>query len=162
MKRIGLLFDTLRAPYDVAHIMQIAAALGNCDLYVSGNSIDTKHRKITSKVKSWKIKSLPEVTRFNSLEEAAEVLHAQDKYLVGTSPHATRDLYEVDITQRDPVLVFGTESTGLTSKKIELLDTMIKIPMDENCSFLTLPVAVSVAAYEFYRQIRRKNEKSRR
>ena len=45
-KRIGLLFDCLRAPYDAAHIIQVALAVGNCDLYVSGNSIDLNHKKI--------------------------------------------------------------------------------------------------------------------
>ena len=52
MQRIGLLFDCLRAPYDIAHINQEATALENCDLYLSGNSIDPNHRKVVSKVKS--------------------------------------------------------------------------------------------------------------
>ena len=51
-KRIGLLFDCLRAPYGAAHIIQVALAVGNCDLYLSGNSIDLKHKKIVSKIKS--------------------------------------------------------------------------------------------------------------
>ena len=42
-KRIGLLFDCLRAPYDAAQIIQVALAVGNCDLYVSGNSINLKN-----------------------------------------------------------------------------------------------------------------------
>ena len=49
-KRIKLLFDCLRAPYDAAHIIQIASALGNCDIYISGNSIDLNHKKVITKI----------------------------------------------------------------------------------------------------------------
>ena len=156
MQRIGLLFDCLRAPYDVAHIFQVANALGNCDLYLTGNSIDPYHRKIISKVKSWGIKDIPSFKRFGTLEEAVEQLHVEKKYLVGTSPNANKDLYLFDFTQNDSILVFGTESSGLTYKKSLLLDEIIKIPMKEECQFLTLPIAVPIVAYEFYRQIMEK------
>lgn len=156
MQRIGLLFDCLRAPYDVAHIFQVATALGNCDLYLSGNSIDPYHRKIVSKVKSWGIKNIPSFRQFKSLEEAIEQLHNEKKYLIGTSTKTDKDLYSFDFTQNDSILVFGTESSGLTHKKLLLLDEIIKIPIKEECQFLTLPLAVPIAAYEFYRQIMEK------
>lgn len=154
MQRIGLLFDCLRAPYDVANIYQVAAALGNCDLYLSGNSIDPHHRKIVSKVKSWGIRYVPSFKEFDSLETAANQLHQEGKYLIGTSPHTNKDVYDYDFTKQDSVIVFGTESSGLTKRKSLLLDDLIKIPMNPNCQFLTLPTAVPIAAYEFYRQIR--------
>jgi len=158
MQRIGLLFDCLRAPYDVAHIFQVATALGNCDLYISGDSIDPHHRKIVSKVKSWGIKNIPSFRQFGSLEEAVEKLHNEKKYLVGTSQNADKDLYSFDFTQNYSILVFGTESSGLTRKKSSLLDEIIKIPMKEECQFLTLTIAVPIVAYEFYRQIMEKSK----
>jgi len=154
MQRIGLLFDCLRAPYDVAHIYQIAIALGNCDLYLSGNSIDPNHKKIVSKTRSWGIEEIPPFRKFESLESAAFQLHNEGKYLIGTSPYTNNDLYDIDFTKHDSVIVFGTESSGLTRGKSKLLDELVKIPMSSYCKFLTLPTAVPVVAYEFYRQIK--------
>jgi len=154
MQRIGLLFDCLRAPYDLAHIYQVAAALGNCDLYLTGNSIDTKHKKILSKVKSWGIENLSEFREFETLESAVSELHNEGKYLIGTSPYANNDLYDLDLTKHDSIIVFGTESSGLTKRKSLLLNDLVKIPMAAQCKFLTLPTVVPVVAYEFYRQIR--------
>lgn len=158
MQRIGLLFDCLRASYDVSHILQVVSALGNCDLYFMGNSIDPYYRKIISKVKSWGIKKIPSFRRFESLEEAIEQLHTEKKYLIGTSLNADKDLYLFDFTQNDSILVFGTESSGLSRRKSLLLDEIIKIPMKKECQFLTLPVAVPIATYEFYRQIMEKSK----
>jgi len=154
MQRIGLLFDCLRAPYDIAHIYQVAAALGNCDLYLTGNSIDPKHKKIISKVRSWGIEKIPEFRKLETLESAILKLHDEGKYLIGTSPHTNNNFYDMDFTKHDSIIVFGTESSGLTRKKSNLLDDLIKIPMSSKCKFLTLPTAVPVVAYEFYRQIR--------
>lgn len=153
MQKVGLLFDCVRSPYDVAHIFQVATALDNCNLYFSGNSIDLCHKKITSKVKSWGIKNIPEYKKFESLEEAADCLHKKEKYLIGTSPNAKKDLYSFDFTLNDSILVFGNESSGLSWKKINLLDDLMKVPMKKDCKFLTLPTVVPIVAYELYRQI---------
>lgn len=153
-RRIGLLFDCLRAPYDVAHILQVAVALGNCDLYTSGNSIATNNKKIVTRVRSWGIVDVPQFERFGSFEEAAYELHRRNKYLVGTSPRAEADIYDFDLATRDSVIVFGNETSGLTDRKVSLLDAIVKVPMDPRCKFLTLPTVVPVVAYEFYRQLR--------
>ena len=152
-KRIGLLFDCLRAPYDAAHIIQVAVALGNCDLYFSGNSIDINHKKIVTKVKSWGIERMPLVEKFRTLEEAADYLHNNGKYLIGTSPYSNKRLYDLELSEGNRVFVFGNESSGLGEKKIMKLDEMVSIPTTKETPFLTLPTAVPIVAYEYYRQL---------
>lgn len=152
-RRIGMLFDCLRAPYDVAHIIQVASALGNCDLYLSGNSIDVNHRKIIAKVRSWGIRNIPEFQKFGEFEEAVYNLHSLGKYLVGTAVDAKKRLYETNLTENDSVLVFGTETSGLTQRKQSLLDEIISISLAEGCKFLTLPTIVPATAFEYYRQL---------
>ena len=62
--------------------------------------------------------------------------------------------YDLDLPDdKDIVVVFGTETSGLTLAKQEMLDETIKLPMDKSkVDFLTLPVAVSAIAYELYRK----------
>lgn len=152
-KRIGLLFDCLRAPYDAAHIIQVALAVGNCDLYVSGNSIDLNHKKIVSKVKSWGINSYPYVELFENLDLAAQELHNRGKYLIGTSPHSKKSLFDLDLSEGKSVFVFGTESGGLSRGKISKLDELVSVPASGEIPFLTLPTVVPIIAYEYYRQL---------
>lgn len=153
-RRIGLLFDCLRAPYDAAHIIQVALAVGNCDLYVSGKSIDLNHWKIVSKVRSWRINSYPSIEIFENLDLAVHQLHNRGRYLIGTSPHSKKSLFDLDLSEGKGIFVFGAESGGLGREKISKLDELISVPTSNEVNFLTLPTVVPIIAYEYYRQLR--------
>ena len=154
MKRVELLFDALRSPYDMAHIIQVAQSI-NAKVYTAGNSLSFEMPKVKNKVRSWNIKDGFKVTHYDTFEKAVNDLHAQGKYLVGTSGEVDRIFYDVELpTDQDIVIVFGTESSGLTHAKQAMLDDVVKLPMDKTkVDFLTLPVAVSAMAYELYRQL---------
>lgn len=81
-------------------------------------------------------------------------MRAKGKYLIGTSGNTNKIFYDLDLPDdKDIVVVFGTETSGLTLAKQEMLDATIKLPMDKSkVDFLTLPVAVSAIAYELYRK----------
>ncbi|HTZ41839.1 MAG TPA: TrmH family RNA methyltransferase [Candidatus Omnitrophota bacterium] len=160
-KRIGLLFDGLRAPYDASHIIQVASALENCDLYISGNSINLQNKKIISKIKSWGINSYPPIEIFQDLTAAVFELHKRGKYLIGTSPHERKSLFDLNLSEGKYVFVFGTESSGLSKQKISKLDELVCIPTSKQVPFLTLPTVVPIVAYEYYRQLGVKNENFR-
>ncbi len=154
MRKVELLFDTIRSPYDMAHIVQIAQSI-NAVVYTSGkNSLSFDMPKVTTKVKSWNIKDGFKVIHYNSFEEAISDLHSKGKYLIGTSGNTDKIFYNVKLPKdKDIVIVFGTETSGLTIEKQKMLDELVKLPMDKSkVDFLTLPVAASAMAYELYRQ----------
>ena len=68
--------------------------------------------------------------------------------------NSNKIFYDLDLpSDKDIVVVFGTETSGLTIAKQKMLDETIKLPMDKSkVDFLTLPVAVSAIAYELYRK----------
>lgn len=153
-KKVELLFDTIRSPYDIAHIIQIANAI-DCVIYTSGkNSIPFDIPKVVSKIRSWNITSEIKEIHYDTFEEAINDLKSKGKYLIGTSGNANKIFYDLDLPDnKDIVVVFGTETSGLTIAKQKLLDETIKLPMDKSkVDFLTLPVAVSAIAYELYRR----------
>lgn len=152
-KKISFLFDALRSPYDAAQIIQTANAL-DAKIYLSGASIDIDNRKIISKVRSWKMIGFPDIQRYDTFNDAVRDLHDQGKNLVGTSPNYGQDFYELDLTDRERIIVFGTETSGLSRVKANQLDAIVRLPMVESCSFLTLPTVVPAMAWEFYRQLR--------
>lgn len=154
MKRVELLFDTIRSPYDIAHIIQIASAI-DCIVYTAGkSSIPFDIPKVVNKINSWNMDSTFKEIHFDTFEDAITNLRAQGKYLVGTSGNADKIFYDLELpSNKDVVIVFGTESSGLTLVKQGMLDVMVKLPMDNSkVDFLTLPVAVSAIAYELYRK----------
>lgn len=154
MKKVELLFDTIRSPYDMAHIVQIAESI-DAVVYTSGkNSLSFDIPKVRTKVKSWNITDDFKEIHYKTFEEAIKDLKAKGKFLIGTSGETDTIFYDVKLpANQDIVIVFGTETTGLTHEKQQMLDAIVKLPMNKSkVDFLTLPVAVSAIAYELYRQ----------
>ena len=113
MKKVELLFDTIRSPYDIAHIIQIANAI-DCVIYTAGkNSIPFDIPKVVSKVKSWNITGEVKEIHYDTFEEAIADLRAKGKYLIGTSGNTNKIFYDLDLPDdKDIVVVFGTETSG--------------------------------------------------
>ncbi|MEI8343543.1 MAG: TrmH family RNA methyltransferase [Candidatus Moraniibacteriota bacterium] len=154
MRKVELLFDIIRSPYDMAHIVQIAKSI-DAVVYTSGkNSLSFDIPKVRKKVLSWNIKGTFKEIRYETFREAVEDLRAKGKYLIGTSGETDKNFYDVKLpVNQDIVIIFGTEASGLTHEKQQLLDEIVKLPMNKSkVDFLTLPVAVSAMAYELYRQ----------
>lgn len=153
-----IIFDCLRSPYDFANILQVALATGNCEIHITGNSLKHDHPKVIGKVGSWsrrvREKGLTEIPihYYPSLEECVVKMKSRGIRLIGTSPHAQKLLYDLDLRGDAYAIVFGTESSGLSGVKASLMDEMIKIPMLDNLDFMTLSVAVPVVVYEALRQ----------
>ena len=161
IKMIRLIFDCLRSPYDFANIIQVALALNNCEIYITGDSLNHKHPKIFGKVASWssniKKHGFPDSLKiyyFDSLEFCVDKLREEGIQLIGTSPHAKKSFYDLDLSGDEKVLVFGTEVGGLSRRKMALMDEIIKVPMSGNIDFMTLSVAAPIVAYEISRQQR--------
>lgn len=155
--KIELLFDAIRDPYDIANMLQLALAL-NAILYFTGQSISLDNKKIKGKIRSWGSPRLPKVVQNPSYEKQIEELKNGGKYLIGTSPHATENFLDVDVRDVKPVIVFGTETTGLIDRKQKCLDKVVKMPMSSNLRFMTLSVVAPPIAYEVYRQLRLKGK----
>jgi tRNA (cytidine/uridine-2'-O-)-methyltransferase len=86
----------------------------------------------------------------------AEFIHSeQPQTLCFMSTKGDRDLYQCRFLRGD-TLVFGNESHGLPPELYtEYLESLYRIPMPgEHARSINLANAVSIAAYEAYRQIR--------
>ena len=125
-------------------------------LYIQAgkNSIPFNIPKVVNKVRSWNITGDIREIHYETFEEAIYDLKSKGKYLIGTSGNTNKIFYDLDLPDdKDIVVVFGTETSGLTIAKQKMLDEIVKLPMDKSkVDFLTLPVAVSAIAYELYRK----------
>jgi len=155
---LKLVFDCLRAPYDWANILQTVIAVGDCEIYVTGNSIRHDHPKVLGKVASWsksiKERGLPKLSIHYvfSFLDCIQGLKAKKIITIGTSPYAEESFYGLDLSGDNLAIVFGTESSGLTKEKSDLIDKMVKLPMSPALDFMTLSVVVPTIVYEIKRQ----------
>jgi len=161
---VRLIYDCLRAPYDIANVIQVILATdGACELHITGQSLRHDHPKALGKIGSWSAKirkhGLPDlpIHYHDSLEECAEVIHANGIRLIGTSPQATNSFFETDLSGNDFAIVFGTEVGGLSKPKMALMDEVVQIPMGNQLDFMTLSVITPIVVYEVLGQQRRVN-----
>lgn len=159
---VRLVYDCLRAPYDIANILQLILATdGACELHITGQSLRHDHPKVLGKVGSWSAKirkfGLPDlpVHYYDSLDECAKIMHAKGIRLIGTSPQATKSFFDMDFRKNDFAIVFGTEVGGLSKPKMELMDEIVQIPMGNQLDFMTLSVITPIVVYEILGQQRK-------
>jgi len=148
---LKLVFDSLRAPYDLANILQVAVAAGNCEVLLCGNSIHHDHPKVWGKVQSWCEPGMKDlgvvISYYPSLADCVHELKLGGYLVVGTSPKADAEYTDVDFSGKVAV-VFGNESTGLSASKSSLMDRLVKVPMRSSpLRFMTLSVVVPVIVY---------------
>ena len=93
-----------------------------------------------------------DVTLHDTWEEYLEA--ARPKRLFFLSTHGEKSLYECRFSEGD-ALVFGNESSGLPKDFYDRYkESLFKIPMPgEHARSINLANAVSIAAYECYRQL---------
>lgn len=158
---VRLVYDCLRAPYDIANILQVVLATNECELHITGQSLRHDHPKVIGKISSWSAKikefglpSLP-IYYYNSLEECANTMHSSGIRLIGTSPRASESLFNMNLGEKDFAIVFGTEVGGLSKPKMALMDKIVRVPMDDSLDFMTLSVITPIVVYEILGQQRR-------
>lgn len=155
---IKIVFDCLRAPYDWANILQTVIAIGGCELIVTGNSISHDHPKVLGKLGSWsksiRENGLPDLSikYYKSFTDCVKMLKSENNLVIGTSPRAKRSFFECNWENSNKVIVFGTESGGLSKEKTSLMDDLVKIPMSNILDFMTLSVVTPIVIYEIKRQ----------
>lgn len=73
--------------------------------------------------------------------------------VIGTSPSATRWLYDLDLTG-PVIMIVGNETFGIGKSLAEVADEMVAIPMDGRVDSLNAACAATISLYEVVRQRR--------
>lgn len=150
---IIILLEEIKDAGNLGTIIRTAAATGIAGIIITENSVDIFNPKtVRSAVANlWKIpivyendiKSLKvKLNQICKVEFLATKVSAKDK----------NTLY-YDINYKKPTLImFGSESEGLSDNLSEIADKFIHIPMQENIESLNLSISAGVILYETVRQ----------
>ncbi len=155
-KKLILLFDSIRDPRDLAEMILLGLAL-DVKIELTGSSLSPNHFKVLRIVNSWipsfKEKPMLENIKMNGdFSKRIAELKKQGYSIIGTSPNAKKSLFKSDLSSGKHVIVFGTETSGLSKEKMALMDEMVLVPMKPPASFFTIRAVAPIIAYETMRQ----------
>ena len=155
-KKLILLFDSLRDPRDLAEMIHLGLA-EDLDLELTGSSLPPTHQKVINIIDSWITDfrdnpQLEHVSVHSDFVKRVSALKKQGYVIVGTSPNSKKSLFEYDFSVGKHVIVFGTETTGLSKEKMALMDEMLCVPMKNKTKFFTIRAIAPVFAFEALKQ----------
>lgn len=155
-KDIILLFDSIRDPRDIAEVIHLGLA-ANINIEFTGSSLLPTHQKVLAIIDSWipGFRANPKLKHFSFHEDFEKrILELRKKgfSIIGTSPHTGYSLFESNLSKGKHVIVFGTETSGLSGEKIRLMDEMLCVPMENGTKFFTIRSIAPMFAYEAIRQ----------
>jgi len=92
----------------------------------------------------------------NPTNTCLEELKTNGYKVVATSPHATQDINDLDLSQ--PIaLVFGTEKKGVSSTVEDLADELVSIPMYGFTESFNISVSAAIALNIIRRNLKHSN-----
>lgn len=136
-----LVFDCLRDPRDLAQVIHLSLAL-DIQSIITGNSISINNFKVQRVLSSW-VKTdentiSKHVTQKPSLEKELTLLKKKGYVVIGTLCEGGKDLSTYSFPKEKKVIVFGTETSGLSKEKQALMNEMITLPMKNGTKFFTI------------------------
>ena len=153
-----IILDCIRKAQNLGAVMRLMMA-SNAKVYLTGDSLKHTHRKVKTQMQKWArlpvfddVENLVDVKYSDTLEELVNDLRAKGYRIIGTSPHAEAVYTDLDYTNDDFAIVFGPEVSGLSRKKLEMMDSIVTIPMLGDVDSLNLATSVAIIVYEVLRQ----------
>jgi len=136
-------------PGNLGSIIRTVDAVGGSGVVVVGESTDHYHPAAV-KASMGTLFSVP-VRRAASFEELVAWCSSEQLTMIGTSAHATTDVWTATYPAPS-VVIFGSEATGLPPEVLARCAMTVRIPMAGAASSLNLAVAAGVVLYEMRRR----------
>lgn len=144
-----LILDCVQDPHNLGAILRSADGAG-VHAVVAPKDKAVAITETVRRISVGGADSVPFV-QVTNLARTMERLKKAGVWLIGTSDHATKWLYEMDL--KGPIgLVMGSEDKGMRRLTEENCDFLTKLPMAGKVECLNVSVATGVCLYEAVRQ----------
>jgi tRNA G18 (ribose-2'-O)-methylase SpoU len=135
-----LLLDNISDPGNLGTIIRAAAAFWVDEIYLTNNSVDQFNSKVI-RASAGSIFAMP----IYRLEYKNAINHFQKEgfsILATAFGQKAQPIAKADLLHQKSAFVFGNESSGLTSEKLEKVKKIVYIPISDNVESLNLAGAV--------------------
>jgi len=148
-KAFFLVLDSLQDPHNVGSLLRSAVCSGvQAVLFPRDRAAGLT--AAVAKASAGAIEHVP-LCRVVNIAQALERLRREGIWIVGTSPHSTRTMYEFDFTLAAAIVV-GSESKGIRPLVQQKCDALVSIPLQGDFDSLNAAVAGAVVLFEAMRQ----------
>lgn len=144
-----LLIDEIQDPGNLGAIIRSADAAGVSGIIIGKDTVDLYNPKVIRSAMG-SIYHLPIIIN-NFLDETICELKEIGIKIIGTSPYAETDYYNINLI-KDIALLVGNESKGLSKNRKREADLMIKIPILGAAESLNVAMATTIILFEHVRQ----------
>ena len=145
-KEIGnkiIILDNVSDPGNVGTIIRNAVAFNIDTIILSEDSVNKYNDKLIRATQGMFFK-VNIITR--KLNEVIPIIQERKIEVIGTSLNTFNKLEDVEKKERY-ALVFGNEGSGISEYVEEMCDTLLFIPISENCESLNVACASAIALY---------------
>lgn len=148
-----ILCEDFQSPENIGMTFRIADAMGVRHLYLTGNSPNLPHRKI-SKVARSADKRMPYSHHLDTAS-LLQQLKEEGYTLIGLEiTNQSEDIRSFDFKRfKKIVFVAGAERYGISEATLQVLDTTVQIPMYGIGTSMNVVTALSIGLYEITRQL---------
>ncbi|MCK4259230.1 MAG: RNA methyltransferase [Halanaerobiales bacterium] len=144
-----IMINGVQDPGNLGTILRAASGAGWSGAILTKGTVDLYNPK-SLRATMGAVYKFP-ILRAENIEFLCGDLHESGYQLIAAALEAERWHFEVDFT-RPTVLVVGNEGNGINSEVINVMDQLVKIPMDPKAESLNVAVAAGVIIFEGVRQ----------
>lgn len=159
MSELVLAIHNVRSAHNVGSLLRTANGLGVKRVYLTGYTphfriknddrlphVITKDEKQLEKTALKAHESL-EMTYVTDFTKLIEVLKADGLHIIGLEQHPQSQILTQFSTDSRIALIVGNEVSGITKEELEMVDTILEIPMHGSKESLNVSVAGAIALF---------------
>lgn len=142
----ALLIDRLQDPGNLGTILRSAAAAGITEVYCSAGTVAAWSPKVVRSAMGAHF-----ALNIYENQDPDEVITKAEVQVVATSSHASKTIYETDLSG-DIIWLVGHEGQGVAKDLLAKADASVSIPHKGEIESLNVAVATSICLFEQLRQ----------
>ncbi len=141
-----IVLDNVQDPGNLGTIIRNAKASGINNILLTNGCVDSYNPKVLRSsqgaVFGVNIIDINDITSFIKIFKGT---------LIATVPHSQNSLYDMNL-RSTTAWVFGNEGSGISSNILNMIDTKVNIPMQNNTESINVAMAMAVCVFEQLRQ----------
>lgn len=135
-------------PGNIGQIIRMAHNVGARNVLFVNDEPDFRESKI-KKTAGFSIDQMG--WKFISRQDFLSMINTGYTLVVLETCSGSKNIFEVDLPEKS-ILLAGNESQGIPTEVIKMSNIQVHIPMPGGCKSMNISHALSVAAFEWYRQ----------
>lgn len=156
-RQVGVVLEDIYQSSNTSAILRTCDALGVQDVHcIEGRNPFDINKGISLGAAKWltidRYRTEENETN-NPTKECIDALKEEGYKIIATSPHATKSLAELPVSDKT-MFLFGTEDQGLTEEAIDSADDIIAIPMYGFVESFNVSVSAALCLYDFTTRLR--------